>query len=1132
MSTAPTASAAAREQREADELFRGASAAMAFTTHVKSIEGGGGGGQYDSLTHYEVAHEKRWWYDIDDEEADAILENVERRLEERRDAVAAEDAKRDAKANKRNRRDEVDELAEAIAGGGAVGGNSGKLRARDANVPSEAPAATGSDAKRARVDGAGRGTALEKEVVGTAGDGESEVSVIQVPEYSSNELESGLDMAKENRQRREHGEEDAPGEEDAYGEEDAREEKASKSSSRRCFADVRVRDDADSATLRVVKLTPCAWDPVWNSVSEFQAVVEDANGDRWEGRFAASRNATMVLEDQHEGTARYRGAEFLMQQQGKLEFRAVAANGAKMADGIKIASKTIRWTTEDKVSEIPTASAAVILCKSEDVERCVQARMEHFAQFFPVGDSKRMYPVFQVVDREEEVGCRHFKVRSWSDGIVQRRVRDGIIGAADQDVWRDFVKRASAYFVYDVQTYVLERRSKSTLPPALTSGPEALRLAEQWKALQQSAVSRTLSSDVSTLGQAWMCMLRSPGPGDRPGKDGAWREKLYNRNRVTLQDRESDGRGEETTTTMCNEYDARLLVARANGCTGTWTLVPLSEIVPGCAIATAIDNEGRPIRFRWVRHVFHSTSFENIEFKPSNLRRRDGVDDALGFICTSSTTLVNCAPACYQRRRWSDAVVQDFSFVEYPNRPGRLKQQSVTVTVDATRSATVEEAMAKARRFKDAHLGACEIRPTRDAVHVEQDAVSVAVFRFGAASMSSLFVETHDDVDAVFARVPAVTYVTTTAKQAMEDERYAAHRFESMQNLHDQARQRGANPEVATGAFSKTLGAYYLNGETRLAVPSCPMMRDEGVPLLPDTFPLELRENPYLLEIFWHMVGLWLGDGDARRTAVTVADDEPEIMEKMREFAEMIDAEISVKPASDGGRCSTVYIRKSRSNYFGRALVSLDLMPGKEITTTTLAILLAQPKSCRLHFIAGLTDSDGSKCLETVFGVRAYSLVQSVQNTATSHVGILTAYAVVAQSLGMDARREEGFAFASKVLFDDNGQVLRGVHRAENARERLNFAREKYGNVLISGGATAEIPLWVSSKRLRQTQRFDDHSVGFNAMNAIPAASIGVYELKSVQSPLAMVRLEFCEDDDARGPDVFALAKNGFLVLA
>jgi len=559
--------------------------------------------------------------------------------------------------------------------------------------------------------------------------------------------------------------------------------------------------------------------------------------------------------------------------------------------------------------------------------------------------------------------------------------------------------------------------------------------------------------------------------------------------------------------------------------------------VPGCAIATAIDNEGRPIRFRWVRHVGHSVSSDNVEVRPAHVKfqSRDGDDDALGFICTSSTTLVNCAPPRYQRTRSSDPIrVQEFSFAECPNRPGRLKQQCATVTVDATRSATAEEAMAKARRFKDAHPGTCEIRPTRDAVHVvEQDAVSVAVFRFGAASMSARFVETLDDVDAVFARVPAVTYVTTTAKQAMEDERAAEARFESMQNLHDQARRSGANPEVATGAFSKTLGAYHLNGETRLAVPSCPMMRDEGVPLLPDTFPLELREDPYLLEMFWHMVGLWLGDGAAKETSVAVADDEPEILEKVREFANLVGAEITVYPASNGGRCSNVYIRNPRTNLLGRALEILNLMPDKEITTTTLAILLAQAKAYRLAFIAGLTDSDGSKSLETMFGVRAYSLGQNIGGTATTHASILTAYSVVAQSLGMDARRSDGFAFAHTVSMDENGQVLRGddAEPLESIRKRLNFAREKYGNVLISGGATAEIPLWVTKKRLRQTQRFDDHSLGFNAMNAIPAASIGVYELKSVQSPLAVVRVEFCEDDDARGPDVFALA-NGFLVLA
>ena len=209
-------------------------------------------------------------------------------------------------------------------------------------------------------------------------------------------------------------------------------------------------------------------------------------------------------------------------------------------------------------------------------------------------------------------------------------------------------------------------------------------------------------------------------------------------------------------------------------------------------------------------------------------------------------------------------------------------------------------------------------------------------------------------------------------------------------------------------------------------------------------------------------------------------------------------------------------------------------MPGKEITSMTLAILLAQPRSCRLEFLAGLTDADGSQTLENVFGVHALSLDQSVQNTATSHASILTAYAIVAQSLGMDVRRSDGFRFAHEVSFDENGHVLRGDDRTETLarqRERLNYERERYGNVLISGPATAEIPLRLTKKRLRQAQHFDDHSTGLNAMNAIPGVSSGVYKMKLVQLPRAMVRLDFCEDDDAPGPDVFAL-KNGFLLLA
>lgn len=283
MSTTASAIAAAREQSEDDELIRVAAAAMAVTTREVSSVGGGGGGRYAPLTQYQVEQVRTMWADVTEEDMAKLLA-IPRRLEERQRDEDEEEAKRAAKENKQNRRDEVDELAEAIAGGGAVGGNSGKLRARDANVPSEAPAATGSDAKRARVDGAGRGTALEKEVVGTAGDGENEVSVmevpeyssdevesgtpgqkmshddgddevsvIQVPEYSSDEVESGLDIAKEDHQRRGHGEEDAPGEEGAHGEEDAH---AKSSSGKRCFADVRVRGDADSEWLHVVKLEP------------------------------------------------------------------------------------------------------------------------------------------------------------------------------------------------------------------------------------------------------------------------------------------------------------------------------------------------------------------------------------------------------------------------------------------------------------------------------------------------------------------------------------------------------------------------------------------------------------------------------------------------------------------------------------------------------------------------------------------------------------------------------------------------------------------------------------------------------------------------------------------------------------
>jgi hypothetical protein len=163
---------------------------------------------------------------------------------------------------------------------------------------------------------------------------------------------------------------------------------------------------------------------------------------------------------------------------------------------------------------------------------------------------------------------------------------------------------------------------------------------------------------------------------------------------------------------------------------------------------------------------------------------------------------------------------------------------------------------------------------------------------------------------------------------------------------------------------------------------------------------------------------------------------------------------------------------------------------------------------------------------------RAFSGSKCTKHPVT-HSGILTAYAIVAQSLGLDARRSEGFYFAHKISLDENGQVLRGddARPLDDVRKELNYARERSGNVLISGAATQDIPLQLTKKQLSEAQYFDDHSIGFDAANAIRAVSTGVYELKHRRTPRAMVRLKLCDDEDARGPDTFALA-SGFIVLA
>ena len=117
MSTTASASASARTQSEADELFRVASAEMAVTTCEVSSVGGGGGDRYAPLPHYQVEEVKKMWADVTEDDMAKLLA-IPDRLEERRDDVVAEDAKLAKKAQKRARREGEDELA-IVRGGGA-----------------------------------------------------------------------------------------------------------------------------------------------------------------------------------------------------------------------------------------------------------------------------------------------------------------------------------------------------------------------------------------------------------------------------------------------------------------------------------------------------------------------------------------------------------------------------------------------------------------------------------------------------------------------------------------------------------------------------------------------------------------------------------------------------------------------------------------------------------------------------------------------------------------------------------------------------------------------------------------------------------------------------------------------------
>lgn len=320
---------------------------------------------------------------------------------------------------------------------------------------------------------------------------EYEPREVDVTGYTSDELRVHRRTEAEDLRPRGRGEEEE-------------EERGKAKSAHRCYRDVHVRDDDDggnNAWVRIVKLEPNAWDNMTGGVTEFRAVVQDDDGVRRVRGFDAKRKAKMFVEDRYEDE-RYENAAFLDSKNGTINTSAVAICEETDA-GVKVATKTVKWTSEDCVAEFPNSeSASVIICKVKaDFDDYIEARMSHFAGIVNAHRADDLSPIFSVSKRED-LGCVEFKLRSWSHNTVQSRVRDGLI-LQNEDEWRILVTSARAYIVHDVHAFVTKRPNKSKLPPALTCGRDALQMAKMCKLEQGARVNRVISYGELTLGDVW-----------------------------------------------------------------------------------------------------------------------------------------------------------------------------------------------------------------------------------------------------------------------------------------------------------------------------------------------------------------------------------------------------------------------------------------------------------------------------------------------------------------------------------------------------------------------------------------------------------------------------------------------------
>lgn len=124
-----------------------------------------------------------------------------------------------------------------------------------------------------------------------------------------------------------------------------------------------------------------------------------------------------------------------------------------------------------------------------------------------------------------------------------------------------------------------------------------------------------------------------------------------------------------------------------------------------------------------------------------------------------------------------------------------------------------------------------------------------------------------------------------------------------------------------------------------------------------------------------YMLGLWLGDGSVNAPAITAADQE--IREYIKKWAHAFGLDYSEREV-ENNKALSIYFKKKESKYnkFLDALSDLGIRHEKQIPAT----YLFNSRENRLKLLAGLIDTDGTKCQRK--NINQLSIIQKSETFA------------------------------------------------------------------------------------------------------------------------------------------------------